>query len=67
MWMKRKHAFLLIHRNGLLENSLKRVKIENWIDIVINKLNVFFVFPNRILNENYQCIHYPNIIIDKDK
>jgi hypothetical protein len=40
MWMKGKHAFVLIFRNGLLKDSFEGFEVEEGINIIVDKIDI---------------------------
>lgn len=65
MWMKRKDTRLFLIRYPLLIYSSKRLEIQQWIDILIDCINIRLGPTNRILCDDNQRKEDPNVVLEK--
>jgi hypothetical protein len=66
MWMEREHALVLIMGNRFLKNPLKRLEVEQRVDIIVDKINISLPPAYRILDNRDDNKNEPHIIIPRN-
>lgn len=63
MWVEREHALVLILGNRLLKDSFERLEVEQWVDVIVNKVDILLPPRNRVLDNGYDAKHQPHVIV----